>query len=234
MQVSAPDFFVPMKQKIKIALVEDAQLMREGTALLLSDFPEFEVHQAANGKEFIRSLKLYEPDVVLLDVEMPEMDGYETALYLNKHYPNLKVIILTLHDEKELAFQLIRRGVRGFLDKDVNIAIVVEAIHAVLGSQGYYYNQHINPTLVEQALKQEQKPTKQLTPREDEVLSLICKGHSTRRIAEILHISPKTVEGHISSIKKKTGKKNTAGLIFYYLNRGGWRSFTNYSRKKTQ
>lgn len=207
------------EKPIKIAVVDDQQLFRQGLLSLIKEFSEFEVvMEATNGKECIEMARKNKPEVILLDVEMPVMDGAEVTEYLHKKHPEIKIIILTMHDDDELVFHLAKKGAHGFLLKDSSIETVADAVFTVMAGKRYF-KENIMDMLLEGLHKtQNTLPglnDKMLSDREKEVLKLICKQHTTREISEMLAISHKTVEGHRDKIFSKTKVRNIAGLVMY-------------------
>jgi DNA-binding NarL/FixJ family response regulator len=208
-----------MKKKIKLALVDDQALFRKGMISLISEFGEMEiVIEAQNGKEFIDALKKEKPDVVLLDLEMPEMDGIEVTKYLHKKYPQIKIIILTMHDDEEFVLHLAENGAHGFLLKNSNVETVIDAIYAVIAGK-YYFKEDISALLVKGLAKSAKaKPgftDSVLTDREIEVVKLICKEFTNKEISEKMGISLRTVDGHRERILQRIGAHNTAGIVMY-------------------
>jgi len=212
-----------MSDRIKVAVVDDQQLFRQGMISLIREFREFQVViEASNGVEFLEALKKRTPDVVLLDVEMPEMDGAEVTEYLNKHFPDMRVIILTMHDDDELVYHLAQKGAYGFLLKDSDIDTVAEAVNTVMEGRKYF-KEHINEMLLQGMSKRTRPQVLSglgdvvLSDREKEILRMICKEHTTREISEHLNISTKTVESHRERIYQKINVRNMAGLVKYAM-----------------
>lgn len=210
-----------MSTKMSIAVVDDHALFREGLVSLLKEYKEFDiVLQASNGKELLDGLKKNKPQIVVLDIQMPVMDGIETTIQLRKKYPNIKIIILTMHNEEGLIFDLMGKGANGFLPKDKSVEFLVDAIYAVL-EKGYYYNEDITKAVLtgvrnNSTIKKSfyQAP---LTEREIEIVKLICKQYTSREIGEILNLSSRTVEAHKNNILRKTKSINTAGIVLYAI-----------------
>lgn len=208
-----------MERQIKLAVVDDQHLFRKGLISLIGEFDELQVvAEASNGSELLDQVRINKPDVVLLDLEMPIMDGIETTVNLNKKYPDIKVLILTMHNDEEIILHLIEKGAHGFLLKDNSIETIVDAIYAVTES-GYYFNDHISKVMVKGLMKSQKiKPgflDAGLSEREIEVVKLICKEYTNREIADKLFISVRTVDGHREKILQKTKAKNTAGIVMY-------------------
>ena len=214
--------------KIKLALVDDHNLFRRGIASILGQVNDFElVLEASNGQEFIDKIPRRIPDVVLLDLQMPVLDGTATADYLREHYPLIKIIVLTMHDEDRMVLHLLEKGVSGYLLKDSDPDEVEKAIRKVM-DEGVYLNEFVSramlrkmtnkTTVVKQSTLYNSKIL--LSEREKEVLKLICEGMSTAEISDRIFLSPRTVEGHRLRILEKTGTKNTAGMVAYAFKNG--------------
>ncbi|ARK09289.1 response regulator transcription factor [Fibrivirga algicola] len=214
--------------KIKLALVDDHNLFRRGIASILGQVADFElVLEASNGQEFIDKIPRRVPDVVLLDLQMPVLDGTATADYLREHYPMIKIIVLTMHDEDRMVLHLLEKGVSGYLLKDSDPDEVERAIRKVI-DEGVYLNEFVSramlrkmtnkTTVVKQSTLYNSKIL--LSEREKEVLKLICEGMSTAEISDKIFLSPRTVEGHRLRILEKTGTKNTAGMVAYAFKNG--------------
>lgn len=207
---------------IKIAVVDDHQLFRVGVVALLSDYNDMEVVlEASNGKDLLSQLKRTQPHLVLLDIEMPEMNGIETTLALKKEYPDIKIIILTMHNEEEFIFDLMNKGANGFLPKDKSVETVVDAIYSVM-QKGYYYNDQITQAIIKGNsgyLKAPELLNKaaSLTEREIEIIKLICAQKTNREIGELLFISARTVDNHKMNIFTKIGTKTTIGIVMFAM-----------------
>lgn len=210
-----------MKLPIKLAVVDDHALFRKGFIALLKDFPELDVViEASNGEELLELLKKKKVDVILLDIQMPVMDGIETAARLQFNNGDTKIIMITSHNEDEFINHLISKGVNGFLLKNQDIEVVVDAIYGVI-ENGYYFNDKVSKAMVK-ALVQNGQITpsfikKTLTTRELEIIRLISKELTSKEIAEKLFISPRSVDGHKERILEKTKAKNSIGIIMYAI-----------------
>lgn len=209
---------------IKVALVDDQTLFLKGLRLILEGYPEIDiVIEANNGADFLAAVTTQEPDVVLLDLKMPGMDGIEVAEKLKTVAPEVKIILLTMHDDEHFIHHVLSLGANGYLLKNEEPAILREAIQKVM-TQEYYLNDYVAKALLSnikkkdtQAVDQNKEALFTLTPREKEILQLICKEHTTGEIAQQLFISKRTVEGHRQNLLDKTGVRNTAGLVIYAL-----------------
>ncbi len=208
-----------MKSKKKIAVVDDQCLFRQGLISLLKEYDKLDVIiEASNGKELLEKMKVKQPDVVLLDLEMPLMDGIETTVSIKSRYPKVKVIILTMHTDDEFIIHLLEKGASGFLPKDKDIEIVVDAIYSVL-EKGYYFDERISKAMVKGLVKTKKTnpsfTAHYLSEKEIVIINLICKEYTNKEIADKLFISPRTVDTHRENILLKTGAKNTAGIVMY-------------------
>jgi two-component system nitrate/nitrite response regulator NarL len=212
-------------KKIKLLLVDDHPIVLDGIKSHLCAQPDFEVvGDATNGQEALRKAKLTLPDVVLLDISMPHMNGLEAMTNLRKQVPNAKVLILTMHDSKEYIAQVVRSGARGYLLKDSAPAELVGAIKAVHSGE-VYFSPSVSKVLIEEmadgnkrSLDSPAPPS--LTDREREVLSLIAEGLLNKQIADRLGIGVRTIETHRERIMRKLDIHTVAGLTKYAIARG--------------
>jgi len=212
-------------KKIKLLLVDDHPIVLDGIKSHLCAQPDFEVvGDAANGQEALRKAKLTLPDVVLMDISMPHMNGIEAMTNLRKQVPNAKVLILTMHDSKEYIAQVVRSGARGYLLKDSAPAELVSAIKAVHGGE-VYFSPSISKVLIEEMADGNKRSLDApapppLTDREREVLSLIAEGLLNKQIADRLGIGVRTIETHRERIMRKLDIHTVAGLTKYAIARG--------------
>ncbi|MFA6403806.1 MAG: response regulator transcription factor [Salinivirgaceae bacterium] len=205
--------------KIKTILVDDHALFRNGLRILLNTIPNIDViGESANGKQFLELLETEIPDIVLMDINMPIMDGIEATQLATDKYPDIKIIALSMFGEEDYYYKMINAGVKGFLLKNSEINEVVEAINQVmLGgsffSQELLYNviKNFNPH------KEAEVELTNLSKREVQVLEEICKGLSNQEIADSLFISKRTVDKHRANLLSKTNSKNTANLIMFAI-----------------
>jgi DNA-binding NarL/FixJ family response regulator len=192
---------------------------------ILNQVYDFElILEASNGKELIDRIPRKMPDVLLLDLQMPVMDGTATADYLRDNFPLVKIIVLTMHDEDRMVLHLLEKGVSGYLLKDAEEGEVEKAIRKVM-DEGVYLNEFVSKVMLRKMTnKNKVKPLASnglynskilLSEREKEVLTLLCEGLSTNEISEKIFLSPRTVEGHRLRILEKTGTKNTAGMVAF-------------------
>lgn len=209
-------------EHINIALIDDQQLFRQGVAALINSVPEFKlIAEANNGEDFIAKLEHTKPwpHIALVDMEMPVMDGAVLNEQLQKNYPGIKVVILSVHSKERLIAHMIQEGASGYLLKNCDKDELITAIKTVYHN-GFYINEHALKAIQRASLKKHETKNLngipvELSPREKEILQFICKEHSNMEIAEKLFISVRTVEGHRNNLLLKTGCRNTAGLVLY-------------------
>lgn len=201
---------------IKIMIADDHPLMIDGIKTTLADSPEVEiVADASNGYEVLKHLENdLKVDVILMDINMPKLDGLDCTKRVTKTYPDTKIIALSQHSEKRFVKRMIKYGAAGYLLKDATRDDLIEAIQKVHKGEKYFCPR-LSMSLVNQELKLENTSSlfPKLTERELEILNLICKEHSTQEIADKLFISFHTVESHRANLMHKSGTKNTAGLV---------------------
>jgi DNA-binding NarL/FixJ family response regulator len=210
-------------QNYKILIVDDHKLFREGLNFVLSQIEGFEVvGEASNGKEFLDMIDQMEPDVVLMDISMPGLDGIEATSRAIAKHPDLKVIALTMFCDEEYYYKMIQAGVSGYILKESGKDELANAINTVLRGENYFSQKLLRNIIINlnqvksfkgATLKQEIK----LTPRETEILKLICQGLSNTEISEKISLSLRTVEGHKSNLINKTGVRNSVSLVMYAL-----------------
>lgn len=210
-----------MERTCNIVLVDDHTLFRNGLRTLLSGIEGFNVvGEASDGIELLDLLEKITPDVILLDIEMPRMNGIAAAEEALKRWPDLKIITLSMYGDEDYYFKMVSLGVKGFILKNSEIKDVVAAIDAV-AEGGSFFSQELLFNLVSNLKSTpssvpEDSP-EQLSQRESEILLHICRGESNNEIADALFISKRTVDKHRSNILAKTGCKNTANLVVYAI-----------------
>ena len=213
--------------KIKILLVDDHQIMIDGMLSILEEDPVFEVlAQANNGREAIDRCRLLSPDLVLMDLDMPIMNGMLAAKELKSSLPEIKIIILSLHSEKSVIQHLIQLGVDGYLVKNSDKAEVLRAIKEV-ASGNKYFSTAVTLSLSSSLSVNRLPPSNDLqqqlcllSKREIEVLKAIAEGNSNKEIGEQLHLSPRTIDAHRANIMKKLEIKKVTGLVRFALKTG--------------
>tara|TARA_R110002073_G_scaffold108336_9_gene243638 strand:+ start:70230 stop:70913 length:684 start_codon:yes stop_codon:yes gene_type:complete len=212
-----------MKRKVKIAIADDEQLFRAGIKFLLEKVSDFEIlFEAENGQELIDQIAASEeiPDIILMDLKMPVLNGVETTKIIHKEYPDIKIIALTSYGGKSFIINMIDVGASSYLLKNASPKTVIYTINEVY-DKGFHYNEEVMKMIHENLISANGKKIrsdldkKLLSKRELEVLELICSEYTTSEIAEKLFISPRTVDGHRNNLLLKTGSKNVAGLVIY-------------------
>lgn len=207
-----------MTNKIKIFLVDDHNLFREGLKFLLSNNDIIsEIHEAENGKELLKNVLNVRPDIILMDIEMPVMDGIEATKETLKIYPKSKVIALSMYGNENFYSEMIDAGAKGFLLKNSKFEDVQKAIVEVYEGKNYFSPEILDAIIKNLNRKKHKKTNIDLTEREIEVLFNICKGLSNQEIAEFLYVSKRTVDKHREHLLLKTQSKNTAGLVIYAI-----------------
>jgi len=209
-----------MKKKLTLLIVDDHKIFRDGLKLLLSHFPFVdEVHESANGQEFLQVVGSLKPDLVMMDINMPVMGGIEATKKALERYPDLKIIVLTTFHDEHFVEQMMMAGVEGYMLKRSTPEEFETALLRV-SSGGSYFSDEILRTVMkklnqvreESAIKSE---LPHLTERELEILQLLCQGLNNEKISETIHLSPKTIEKHKSNLFQKTNTNNTVNLIIY-------------------
>lgn len=206
-------------EKIRIAVVDDHNLFRKGIIALLAQKNEFIVSfEAENGKVLIENLIKTPVDVILLDLDMPTMTGYEAIEIVKDKFPEIKVLVLTLHDDDVTIAKMIGKGANGFLAKDDSIDLVIKAIETVF-EKDYFFTQKIIKVMEKMGDKSKPQSSSDktitFTHREKEIIILICKEYSTKEIACKLNTSVRTVDWHRKNMYVKTNTKNSAGIVFF-------------------
>lgn len=223
------------KEVITIALIDDHKLFREGVKRILSFEPSFEVvAEADDGHEAKEIVGEYEPDIVLMDINMPEMNGIEATKELLQENPDLKIIILSIHEDESYVTHALQTGAQGYLLKEMDTESLMEAIKVVYDG-GSYLHPKVTHNLVQEYRKlvksnestasvaeiEHRKPLHLLTKRECQVLQLLSEGQSNRKIAETLVISEKTVKNHVSNILQKMDVNDRTQAVVTAI-RNGW------------
>ncbi|MFK8103089.1 MAG: response regulator [Saprospiraceae bacterium] len=212
---------------LKIAITDDEALFRRGLVMIVDDFEQMSVClQAEDGQHLIDQLRAGTilPDILLLDLQMPNLNGIETTKVLQAEFPNIKIIILTTHFSKGFIINMIELGAASYLPKNTEPEVMEHTIRNV-AEKGFYYTDEVLAVIRENmSTKKNIKPqtsfTIKFTNREIEILQLICEQYTTQEIGKKLFISPRTVDGHRNNILEKTQSRNTAGLVVYALENG--------------
>lgn len=215
-----------MNKPIQIIVADDHRLVREGIVRILNDHPGFEViAEAENGKQALEKCEMFNPDVLLLDLDMPVLNGLDAVPLLKKQLPELKIGILTMHEEKLLIEKMIKLGVHGYLYKSSEPAELLEGVTKIAAGKTFYTsavteNLVKSDTIFQNTSYDQTLLLAQLSDREKEILTLIAQGMSNTEIGNELSISHRTVDSHRQNLLKKLEVKNLAGLIRFALTSG--------------
>jgi DNA-binding NarL/FixJ family response regulator len=208
-------FTIDMSDPVKLLLVDDHELFLEGIISLLEDEDNLEIIDTAlNGKEALEVLSVKQPDIILCDLNMPEMNGIELVKIVKTEYPHIKIIVLTMHDDRPTVTEIMMSEAEGYVLKNTDRAELTTAIRRVCDGSTYYCNEVMS--IILDKYKEEKKQEEhsiQLTDREKEILQLIAQEKSSEEIADHLFISRRTVETHRKNILKKTEVKSVVGLL---------------------
>ena len=209
---------------IKVAIADDHALFRAGVKTALAVRKDIEmIAEADNGMQLLNLLKHIEPDVILLDIQMPLMDGVTTLPEIRKLYPDIKVIILSMHNDHSMISKLMEIGANSYLTKNSDSETIYQAIKTCY-EQEFFFNELTNKALLT-GLRTKRTdpfspPEADLSEKEIRVLKLMCEEKTTKEIADIVEISPRTVEAIRDKLKTKTGAKSMAGLVMYAVKNG--------------
>lgn len=208
---------------IRVLLADDHALVRAGFRALLESLPDMEViAEAGDGREALRLIELHQPDVVLMDIGMPGLNGLEAAARLAQQSPSIPVIILSMHATEEYVLRALRAGAVGYLLKDAGTAELELAVRAVVRGETYLspaVSKHVIAEYV-QRVSNEPNSLEQLTPRHREILQLIAEGQTTKEIAQTLDLSIKTVETYRTQLMERLDIHDIAGLVRYAIRTG--------------
>lgn len=211
---------------INVVLVDDHVLLRNGLANLIESFGNYKVvFEANDGKDFIQKLNPgLLPDVVLMDINMPLMDGYETCLWLKDNYPGIKVLALSMYDSENKIIRMFKAGVKGYILKDCDPFELKKALEAII-TKGFYYSEMVTGTLIHTINTMDEKDnylnnSVKLNDREITFLKYACTELTYKEIAEKMFVSPRTVDGYRDDIFQKLNVKTRVGLVMYAIRKG--------------
>ncbi|HUQ97097.1 MAG TPA: response regulator transcription factor [Chitinophagaceae bacterium] len=211
-----------MSNKIKVALVDDHVLLRKGLAGLITNLG-YNIHlECDNGNELMQKLKSSDaPDIVLMDINMPEMDGYQTTLWLKKTHPLIRVLALSMYDDEASIIRMIKNGAKGYIVKDADPLLLKTAIDTVI-SKGFYYSEMVTGRLVHsvQHMDEEESDTTELlklNEREIQFLKLASTEMTYKEIAEKMFLSARTIDGYRDALFEKLNIKSRVGLVLYAI-----------------
>ncbi|HEY5462087.1 MAG TPA: response regulator transcription factor [Hanamia sp.] len=207
---------------IKVAIADDHKIFRKGVILSLKAFHNIKfILEAENGEELIKGIQKELPDIVLMDLKMPIKDGIETTKYINKNYPSIRILILTMFEDERFVGHLMDSGANGYLLKSTEPAEIRQGIMDVMNT-GFYLNNFVNRVLIKKNYsKQKFNPSLNseivISEREKEVLSLVCMEFTAQEIAQKMNISARTVEAIKDRLMERFGVKNSVGLVFFAM-----------------
>lgn len=209
---------------IKVIIADDHVLFRAGVKTALSIKKDVDlIGEADNGMQLLNLLKHMEPDVILLDIQMPIMDGITTLPEIRKIYPHVKVIILSMHNDHSMISKLMEIGANSYLTKNTDSENIYNAIKTCY-EQEFYFNELTNKALLTGLRTRRPEPSlpqdANLTEKETTILKMMCEEKTTKEIADLVEISPRTVEAIRDKLKTKTGAKSMAGLVMYAVKNG--------------
>lgn len=212
-------------KKIKIAIADDYKIFRDGIKVGLAADKNLQVVlEADNGEDLLNGLEKASPDVIIMDLKMPIMDGMEATKEVRKRFDSIKVLVVTMYDDDKFIIHLMEMGANGYLLKNAEAEEIRKSIYAVF-ENGYYFNDLVNKALLKKlVLKRNFKPSfnqdVEFTERELEVLKLICEEKTAAEIGKEIFLSPRSVEGIRQKLIEKVGVRNTAGLVMFALKNG--------------
>jgi len=215
-----------MNNTVNIVLVDDHVLLRNGLASLVTSLGYSVMYECSNGKELIEKLgKSDTPDLILMDINMPEMDGFDTTLWLKRHHPHLNVLALSMYDNESSIIRMIKNGARGYILKDTDPAELKQAISSVV-SKGFYYSDLVSGRLV-RAIRDDEddeydnnKAVLGLNEKEIEFLKYAATELTYKEIAQQMHLSPRTIDGYRDQLFQKLNVVSRVGLVLFAVKNG--------------
>lgn len=210
-----------MKNVTKIAIIDDHKIFRTGLEVILNGINNFKVIQSCcDGKTLLKSLEKEQPDIIFMDIKLPDENGVELTAIVKDKYPEVKVIALTMFGEIDYFNKMVDAGADGFLLKGTDVEELEKAIKEVMEGRTYFAKEFLGHLTFNLRNNNKQVPNIILSEREREVLILVCEGYSNNEIAERLFISPHTVDGHRRNLIAKTGVKNAPNLVLFAIKNG--------------
>ena len=209
-----------MSKQVDIIIVDDHKIFREGLGFILTNHTGLQViGEASNGKEFLEILEKKKPDLVIIDISMPVMNGIEATKLAIKKYPDLNILALSMFGDENYYFEMISAGAKGFILKESEGSELIEAVETILMGKNYFSQELLRNIIfsVNNKFNNFNKHSNKFTKRELEVLTYICQGLTNEEIANTMFLSQRTIEGHKSNLLKKASVKNTVNLIMYAI-----------------
>ncbi len=214
------------KNTTSIALVDDHSLLRNGLAALINSFEGYNVlFEADNGKDFINQLQTHAvPDIILLDITMPEMNGFETAAWIKQNTPSIKILILSMMDNDEVVISMLKAGARGYILKDSKPALFKQALDSIRDS-GFFMNELVSNKMLKYLTHEEKKGNEvslvsELSEKEIAFLKYACTEMTYKDIASNMQVSPRTVDGYRDDLFKKLNVQSRVGLVIFAIKNG--------------
>ena len=214
-------------KKIRILIADDHQVVRRGLRSMLETSQGFAVvGECADGEQVLQQVEKSQPDVVMLDISMPKLNGVEVVRILKRQYPEIRVLMLTVHETEDYVYQVVRAGADGYVLKTADKKELWTAVKSVVAEGGRFFSPGVSNIIVSQftnRLRDERsrsQPARTLTPRENEVLRCIAQGKTSRTIAEELSLSIRTVNTHRANLMQKLDIHEKAGLVRYAIQNG--------------
>jgi len=204
------------RRRVRLMLVDDHEVVRQGVRSLIDSVPDWQLCGEASGSaEALKKVAEAKPDIVVVDISMPNVSGLDLIVELKKLHPKVEILVLTMHDSERIVAQALRAGARGYMLKTDDGDSLIEAMTALSRHQTYF-SSSVSEALLQVYLNSNaSQEREQLTPRERQIVKLVAEGNSNKRIAIILNVSIKTVETHRSTAMRKIGAKSSADLALY-------------------
>ena len=212
-------------RKIRIALADDHKLMRSGLRVLLEQQPDFAVvGEASDGREAVALVDSEKPDVLVMDIGMPNLNGIEAAAQITQAHPQIAIVMLSMHSDESYVLRALKAGAKGYLLKDSAETDLIRAVHSVAESKSFF-SPAVSKVLLDDYVRKLKRsgtedPYDLLTPREREVLQLVAEGNSNKDVANLLNLSVYTIETHRSNIMEKLNLHGVPELILYAVRKG--------------
>ena len=215
-----------MNDTVKVVLVDDHVLLRNGLAALVTSLGYTILYECSNGKDLIEKFsKRDEPDLILMDINMPELDGFDTTLWLKRNYPHINVLALSMYDNESSIIRMIKNGARGYILKDTDPSELKQAISSVV-TKGFYYSDLVSGRLV-RAIRDDEdnehdnkKAVLGLNEKEIEFLKLAATEMTYKEIAQQMHLSPRTIDGYRDQLFQKLSIISRVGLVMFAVKNG--------------
>jgi DNA-binding NarL/FixJ family response regulator len=213
-----------MNSHTQVALADDHVLLRNGLSGLLKSLGYEVMFECNNGKELVEHLKIEQPDIILMDINMPEMDGFDATLWVKKNFPLVNVLALSMYDDENAIIRMLRNGARGYILKDSDPQELRQAIDAIM-AKGFHYSDIVTGRLIHsiQQMDDEDNHMKamlKLTEREIEFLKLAATEMTYKEIAAEMHLSPRTIDGYRDDLFLKLNVRSRVGLVLYAIKQG--------------